>query len=599
MMGTIFTKENILEFTANDLLVFAFFFIPFINVFPVALGVIVFSSIVSIAISLFLRPNVKNFGLNTLSLLVLIFMIFTILFSLPVLEEIKSYVRLEFQLRLPMILLPIAFLFRGMASFHVKKAMAAYACGALATSIVMLIVFIFSLISSFDNISYTFDNILLCFQCVVTMVIHRTYSCFNLITALLIFYFLFHDSWNKKRIAFFSTITVFTVIFVFMSGARISAVSLLWILFVIALREIRRLFNGWLFYVLSIAVGILLLVIILSCNERVNNLIVSLVDGSTSWIELDPRFKIWRCGWLLFSEIPHPWIGMGSGSTNTLLQEIYIREQFTEGIDSHWNMHNQFLEILVENGVLGLLLFLTIIFAPILIKSKLRMFYLIWIPALIVNLFFESMLSRSLGTYSITSILLLAGFINEKEIIPTHPSIRRLFLVLSSIAVFSFSLKYILVDKTKAFSIFQPNFSKVEILPGNVPVDLKDASGWRIDSRTASSTWSEWATMYHIFEKHVLEKDDRYHFSLYVYVSEDFDAERLFISVEERQRVVTEVSYNMDQKGMWQLLDIDANGLHGNTAFLLSCYKCKATDFSKVKGFAIFANPKIKITQSE
>lgn len=583
---------------ADDLLVFAFFFIPFLNISPVACGTVVLSSLISIALSICQGRTKDNLSVNTLSILLLLFMAYSMLFSLPVMEDTKSYVRLVFQLRLPMLLLPIAFLFRGMASFHVRKAMASFALGAYGTAFIVIIVFICSLFSSFDNIPYSSVNLLSCFRCVVSMLIHRTYMCFNIITAFLIFYFLLSDSWSRKKVILFTIIFLFTAFFVFMTDARIALFSFLWILVAIVIREARRFFRGWLFYGVAAAV-VLCIVIVLSQSTRVNNVLVSLMDGSRPWQDLDPRFRIWSYGWTLFSEGSHPWIGAGAGSSIQMLADSYASDAFSRGMENNWNMHNQFLEVLVENGILGLVLLVALLVTPLFLKSSHRLFFWIWIPALVINLFFESMLSRAYGTYPITAILLLAGFIDEKELKFTNPQLCKVLTCLALLAITIFSVKYVLKDKTEVFNSFQRNFTQVDELPGDVPEDLKGNSGLRIDSQTATTTWREWATMWYIFDQKALNPADQVTFSVYAYISEDFDAERLFISIEERENAICEISYDYDKRGTWQLLEYTGSGLQGNSAFLISCFKNHATDFSNVKGFAIFAKPKIIIHPSK
>lgn len=593
MVGTMLGK-SLENFIADDMLAFAFFFVPFVNFFPVACGAIVFFSLISIGISVVRRENVDLCKVNMVSVAVLVFMLVTALFSIPVVEDMKQFSRLEFQLRLPMLLFPAAFLFRGFAKFDVRRAMISFALGAFATSLVVLIVFSHSLFTAFENIPHSFFNVQLCFQCVVGLITHRTYMCFNLITGLLIFYCLFSESWNMRRLFLFFPIFLFTGAFVFMSDARVSLVTFLWVFFAIFVREYRKRVKGWRFYASLFAI-VMLLFYVLMRSERINNIIINLFSFSLPYQDLDPRFRIWHCGWLLFKESPHQLIGTGTGSLMGSLPKIYEQDGFLQGIESRWEMHNQFLEVLVENGVWGLSLLLFMLLLPLFLKSSRRLFYLIWIPVLGINLFFESMLSRSFGTYPVMAVLVLGGMLDDRGSVPIGSMKRKIALVLYLVSILSLSVKFIMMDKRAEFGSFQRFFERVDILPGDVPEDLKGQYGLKIDSSTSSETWREYATMYHRFGRYSLRETDSVRFSVYVYASEDFNADILSLRIEERQSSSREVFYDFTRKGTWQKLQINDTELKGNSVFLITAAKKDSHNFEDVKGCAIFAKPIIEI----
>lgn len=579
---------------ADQLLVFAFFFLPFVNFSPVACGTIVLCSLISILISVVGRETVDLRDINKASFAVLAFMVVTMFLSLPVVEDMKQFTRLEFQLRLPMLLFPFAFLFRGFLKFDVRRAMFSFALGSFATSLVVFIVFAISLVTAFDNIPYSLNNILICFQCVVGIVLHRTYLCFNLVTGLLIFYFLFSDRWDKRKLLAILFLMIYTAVFVYMTDARISLVVFLWVVFAVSIREFKRRIEGWKLYV-SLLIVFALSIFIMMRSARINNIIVNLLSSSLSYQDLDPRFRIWHCGWLLFEQSPHQWIGTGTGSVMGSLPKIYEQEGFLQAIESRWEMHNQFLEVLVENGVVGLLFLLLLLFVPFFMRNVRRPFYQIWIPALCISLFFESMLSRSLGTYPIIAILVLAGLSDGKESAPVHPIKRKIVIALYLIAVVSLSVKYIMKDKRTDFSMFQRNFERVDDLPGDVPECLKGKYGLKIDSTTTSEAWHNYATMFYCLDRCSLAEADSFNFSAYVYVSEDFNAEILSLRIEERQSSSLDFSYDFTQKATWQKLRLSGKGLKGSSLFLITTAKEDCHNFDCLTGYAIFADPIIEI----
>lgn len=588
------TRDSVLHFVVDDLLVFAFFFIPFFKFSPVAGGTITLCSLISIVASLFQGRSKEILRPNFVAALVLLFMVYTMVFSLPVLTDMKAYIRLEYQIRLPMLLLSVALLLRGFVQFQPRRAMVFFTLGSIVAALVVLIVYCQSLYGEFENIPYSFFNVQLCFQSVVGWMLHRTYMCFNLLTGLIVVYYLFSDNWTRKRMILFAVFYLFTAIFVVMSDARISLLTLLWITFFIFAKFLKRYMKGWQFY-LAILSFIALLCLLCFQSTRINNLLITLFDGTKSLRELDPRFELWHCSWQAFLNSAHPWIGTGTGSASEYLQLVYHREDFVQAIASNWNPHNQFLEVLLENGLIGLILFMVMLMAPLFVKGRQRTFYLIWIPALCLNLFFESMLTRSIGTYTITTILLLAGLSDEKAYKPTYPTIRNIFLLLTLIPVVILSAKFIQKDKRNVFGTFQRYYERVDVLPGEVPDELKGSYGLKIDHTIKADVWREWAMTYQCFLRHSFKEEEKFHFTVYLYVSEDFDGDKFTMSYEERQHFGKELSYDFDKRGTWQKMELSGDGLYGNTVFLVTCGKKDCSDFSNMEGFAIFAQPTIVI----
>lgn len=580
----------------DELLVYATFFVPFVNFSPVACGVVLLCSLLSLIGDV--SRGVKWNRLNAIWLVAVLFMAYASLSSLLLDADTHSFTRLQFQIRLPLLLFVLAFFIRGRSGLPLRRMMKMFAYGSYAMALLVLLVFVYSLVMDFDNVPRSFMNIRTCFQCVVSMVIHRTYMCFDILTSLLIFYHLYSSYWDRRRLIFFLCLFGFTGFFIFLTDARIAFLSFLFLSFSLCILEVRRHIASWWGWTIIVTVFIVLFVLLFR-SERVYNILISLNDTSFSLVESDPRFKIWSCGLELFKGCPHPLWGYGCGTAGELLQGVYVKRDFISAVESHWEMHNQFLEVLVENGIVGLLMFVGMLLLPMIMGSSLRRFYRIWIPMLCINLFFESMLSRSIGTYPIAMILLLGGTFDEKEGYPLEKGWRWFYCVASLIAVLCLSVKYIQMDKRNLYATFQRYFERIDVLPGNPPEELKGVYGLRIDNRIESETWQGWATMFYCFDRQTLSASDSVSFSVYMYASEDFDAEILQIRAEERQCKAYVDSYDMSKRGEWQLLSVNEAGLYGNIIFNVSCAKKEENDFSRMKGFAIFANPKINVIRGK
>jgi O-antigen ligase len=81
------------------------------------------------------------------------------------------------------------------------------------------------------------------------------------------------------------------------------------------------------------------------------------------WNGANFRLAAWRCGWELF--LQHPFTGIGIGDKKDKLMEIYQQKKFEFAIRTKKNLHNNYLDLLVNMGIIGLIVFLVAwIFLP-------------------------------------------------------------------------------------------------------------------------------------------------------------------------------------------------------------------------------------------
>lgn len=123
----------------------------------------------------------------------------------------------------------------------------------------------------------------------------------------------------------------------------------------------------------------------------------------------ESRFGIWKAGLHIIQQSPV--FGVGTGDIQNKLNEEY---QITGDKDllqvKALNAHNQFIEIAAENGIIALLIFISILFlmTEIAISSK-NTLYLMFIIIVLISFMFETMLNRLAGLsfFGIFSFLLL------------------------------------------------------------------------------------------------------------------------------------------------------------------------------------------------
>jgi O-antigen ligase len=77
---------------------------------------------------------------------------------------------------------------------------------------------------------------------------------------------------------------------------------------------------------------------------------------SDQWNGANTRLAIWQCGWEVFKQ--QPLFGVGLGDKKDKLMEVYREKDFQFAIRTEKNLHNNYFDILVSLGIVGLTLFL-------------------------------------------------------------------------------------------------------------------------------------------------------------------------------------------------------------------------------------------------
>lgn len=142
--------------------------------------------------------------------------------------------------------------------------------------------------------------------------------------------------------------------------------------------------------------------------------------------------------------------------------------------------------------------------------------------------------------------------------------------------------------------IFIPEFPLTGMNVKTVP---QNTIGYKMDSTCDASTWDKNAYSYTNISD-LFKGDSRtlinttYFASVYCFVSEDFDGSWAMISVEgDVSGDDFTIEYDFRKKGTWQKLQVEFKVKSGIPNIYLYWSKTKVTDFSKLRGFVIFAYP--------
>lgn len=181
--------------------------------------------------------------------------------------------------------------------------------------------------------------------------------------------------------------------------------------FIVMLRKRGKIKYAW--------IGIILIVIVLLPvvvkNQRMDYLFsrILLKSGDYERKE-DPRLIIWRSALKIVQK--NMFFGVGIGDVRTELAAEYERIGEKEMAKVRYNTHNQFLEVLLENGIIGVVLFLSIFCCMFYIAlSDRNLLYGVFILMILMFFLFETVLYRLAGVSFFTLFSFLLIHINNNN----------------------------------------------------------------------------------------------------------------------------------------------------------------------------------------
>ncbi len=135
-------------------------------------------------------------------------------------------------------------------------------------------------------------------------------------------------------------------------------------------------------------------------------------DFRESYIEKvkthEPRYLIWKSALTIFNESENKISGLGFGKTQELLRQEYkqINPERKRNwfLDRDFNTHNQYLDLLISTGILGLVLFLVFL-GILVIKAKDSIYNLNLLIVLILFMCIENSFHRTFGVFVFALIL--------------------------------------------------------------------------------------------------------------------------------------------------------------------------------------------------
>jgi O-antigen ligase len=214
------------------------------------------------------------------------------------------------------------------------------------------------------------------------------------------------------------TLLLISQYFISSRAGILSSIVLLPIYFIFKLRNFGKRKFAWIWILLII----IALIPVLLKNQRVDYLFGELFNKQVGYErKKDPRFLIWKSSLNVAKK--NLFLGVGIGDVKSELALEYDRIGEEQMAKERLNAHNQFLEVLLENGIIGLILFVSIFVCMIYIAiSDKNILYGFFIMIVFIFFLFETMLYRLAGVtfFSMFSFLLLVPDMGKKEESPVN-----------------------------------------------------------------------------------------------------------------------------------------------------------------------------------
>lgn len=236
---------------------------------------------------------------------------------------------------------------------------------------------------------------------------HPSYSSLHICTAFILsFFLLFVDKQKNSRIENIIckiSLIVFPL-YIFLLQSKAGLLAFIIVFFVMGLyilnKKKKRKGLSAAFVLICVVVPLMLLLVVPEPYNRVKTSLKSLIEGRDSEEPADgtmQRVVIWEAACSVAKR--NPLFGVGTGDVKPEQIKEYEQRGYTHLVESKHNTHNQYLHTLVGLGLVGLLILLFYLFVPLgfALKQK-QIAYALFLIAVIINLFPESMFERKSGT---------------------------------------------------------------------------------------------------------------------------------------------------------------------------------------------------------
>jgi len=287
-------------------------------------------------------------------------------------------------------------------------------------------VFISSFITGINIMNYYLNSfeLLISKSSVESLFItQRLYLGFFIVISTILLLNIYQSSVNKTQKYLSLLLIIYFLFMLFLISSR----SALLIAVVVFLTTIIYGLKPLHSFLLIVGVGLIFSTIIITNKNLSSRFLYSEDSIRPSFIDKikthEPRYDIWKFSGQIFKEEKPYFFGIGTFKTQELLVSKYhlipIEKRKNWFIERNFNTHNQYIDIALSYGIIGLLIFL--IFVKEIVKFSFKNIHSLNLNiSLLLFLIVENIFHRQLGSFIFALTLVLALFLikskNEKNI---------------------------------------------------------------------------------------------------------------------------------------------------------------------------------------
>jgi O-antigen ligase len=243
----------------------------------------------------------------------------------------------------------------------------------------------------------------------LSYLIHPSYlSMYIVLSVLISLESVFNNSLSRFRKGLWLVVTFVFLIVLYLLSSRAGILAGIIILPLYFIIKFYKKLSKWYILVLLAILAVVFLEIA-KTNDRVQQSIERISNKNIDEIfKNDERLLIWKSALGVIKQ--NIIFGVGTGDASKELKQEFKVRGYVNGFYDNLNAHNQFLEVLLENGLIGLTLFLIIIvYMSYMAISQHNLLSVLFIILMIIFFMFETVLNRLAGItfFPMFSFLLL------------------------------------------------------------------------------------------------------------------------------------------------------------------------------------------------
>jgi O-antigen ligase len=203
-------------------------------------------------------------------------------------------------------------------------------------------------------------------------------------------------SLNVIKRSMWITISVFFLIVLYLVSSRAGVLAAMIVLPLYIFLKLYSRIPKWSLLIVIVILAAFL-VIVVKTNERIYLSVEEISDKKIDEIlSKDIRLLIWKSAIGVIKE--NPVLGVGTGDASEELKKEFNKRGYVNGFYENLNAHNQYLEILLENGIVGLVIFLIILgYLSFMAVSQNNLILGLFIIIMAIFFLFETVLNRLAG----------------------------------------------------------------------------------------------------------------------------------------------------------------------------------------------------------